>query len=362
MSTVTPALARNPDLAPEGRWRSLSKTLLDRIPLPFAVKVVILVGLVAGEQALEESLVGPQQGASALSRITIRLAVPALVVYMLLSVRLMKDRVIRALVQLRPSVRVDDDEYDVLVRRMVYRPSIVDIGLFLLALAGNFILFVVLDSPPPIGGSFSMPSSPLAAGYIVFAYSLLGWLVYGLLYTGVQHAAGLGRLGSRLLLVNVYDPENLLPFGSVSLLHSLVLAGVIVIPIVMLGRPDSPASRMLIILNTLGSLMTLILPLVGVYRQMRSAKIQTLGLISVQLMAAQAALIQLVDPRSESVSDLNARTTALVTLRKTILESPNWPFRSTTAVVRAVIAAMSPLIYFVLIEVARAYVVPVLIR
>jgi hypothetical protein len=107
--------------------------------------------------------------------------------------------------------------------------------------------------------------------------------------------------------------------------------------------------------------MALILPLVGVYRQMRSAKIQTLGLISTQLMAAQDALMQVFDPRSESVADLSARTTALVTLRKTVLESPNWPFRSTTAVVRAVVAAMSPLIYFVLIEITRAYLVPLLI-
>jgi hypothetical protein len=362
MRKVEAVLARKPDLTPEERWRSLSRTLLDRIPFPFAVKVVILAGLLVGEQALEETLIGPQHGASALSRITIRLAVPALMVYLLLSLRLMKDRVIQALTHLRPSVQVDDHEYEELVRRMVFRPTAVDLGLFLLAAAGNFILFVVLDSPPPIGGSFGMPSDPLAAGYIVFAYSLLGWLVYGLLYAGVQHAAGLGRLARRPLLVNVYDPENLLAFGSVSLLHSLVLAGVIVIPIVMLGRPDSPASRMLILLNTLGSLMTLILPLVGVYRQMRSAKIKTLGLISTQLMATQDALVQQVDPRSESVSDLNARTTALVTLRKAILESPNWPFRSTTAVIRAVIAAMSPLIYFILIEITRAYLVPVLVR
>jgi hypothetical protein len=334
---------------------------MDRIPLPFAAKAVIVAVLALGEQALEESLVGPQAGANTLSRMTIRLAVPTLAVYMLLTQRLMKRMVVRALVRLRPSILVEDSEYEEHVRRMIFLPVPVDIGLALLALVSILTLFVILDAPPPIGGPLSMPSDPLAAGYIVLIYSLLGWLGLGLIYTGVRHATGFGRLARKPLLVNVYDPENLLPFGSISLLHSMVLAGVIVIPTVMLGQPSSPASLILIILNTLGSLMALILPLVGVYRQMRSAKIQTLGLISTQLMAAQDALMQVFDPRSESVADLSARTTALVTLRKTVLESPNWPFRSTTAVVRAVVAAMSPLIYFVLIEITRAYLVPLLI-
>ena len=38
----------------------------------------------------------------------------------------------------------------------------------------------------------------------------------------------------------------------------------------------------------------------------------------------------------------------LLTLRKVIDDSPNWPFRSEAALVRAVIAAASPLIYFIL--------------
>ncbi len=359
---VEAASAGKSDPSPERRWRSLSENLLDRLPLPFAVKVVILAALVLGEQALEEALVGPQAGASSLSKVTVRLAVPTLAVYILLTERLVKRRVVRALVHLRPSIMIEDEEYEETVRRMIFLPAAVDIGLALLSLVLILTLFIVMDSPPPIGGPLSMPSNPLAAGYIVFTYAVLGWLGLGLIYTGVRHATGFGRLARKPLLVNLYDPENLLPFGSVSLLHSLVLVGVIVIPLVMLGQPSSAASLILITLNTLGSLMTLILPLVGVYQQMRNAKIQTLGIISIQLMAAQNALTQVLDPRPESVADINARATALVTLRKTILESPNWPFRSTTAVIRAVVAAMSPLIYFVLIEITRAYLVPVLIR
>jgi len=362
VTKVEAAPAAKPDQSAEKRWRSLSDGLLDRLPLPFAVKVMIVAGIVIGEQVLEQSLAGPQVGATVMSTVVVRLAVPTLVVYMLLMDRFMKRRVVRALVHLRPYVMVDDREYETMARRMVTLPAAVDIGLALLSFVLILALFVLMDSPPPIGGELSMPSDRLAAGYIVSAWAIFGWLGLGLIYTGIQHAAGLGRLARKPLRVNLYDPENLLPFGNISLLHSLVLAGVIVIPILMLGQPSSVASFTLIILNTLGSLMVLILPLVGVYRQMRGAKIGTLNLISNELMSAQEALTKVRRVQAESVADLNARTSALVMLRKTILESPNWPFRSTTAVVRAVVAAMSPLIYFVLIEITRAYLVPVLIR
>jgi hypothetical protein len=182
-----------------------------------------------------------------------------------------------------------------------------------------------------------------------------------LVYTAVMHSIGLGRLANRPLIVNVYNPENLLPFGYHALLHSVALAGVIFIPSLLLGRPGSPASLMLISVNTIGSLMALILPLIGVYRQIRAAKIQTLANLSAQLTQLQDSLLGRPRTPSESMADLSARATALVTLRKTIHESPNWPFRGTTGVVRAMVAATSPLIYFVLIEIVRAYIVPLLV-
>jgi len=68
----------------------------------------------------------------------------------------------------------------------------------------------------------------------------------------------------------------------------------------------------------------------------------------------QESLADRGEDRSEPVADLNARTNALVNLRKAIQDVPNWPFRSTATVVRAVTAAPSPLIYFLLIELMRA--------
>ncbi|HET7011550.1 MAG TPA: hypothetical protein VFI11_12315 [Anaerolineales bacterium] len=340
------------------RWRLLSRTLLDRIPLPLGVKAAVAFGVVLAEQALEELIWGPQAGPGLLDLVTVRLAIPLLTVYMLLGQNVLRVTVLRALVRLRPSVLVEDEEYEELVRKMIRRPVLVDIGLVLLALALEIGLYGLLDASLPLGGPLSTAPGPWQVGSIFLINVLIGWLGLSLIYTAVKHSIGLGRLANWPLIVNIYNPENLLPFGYHALLHSLALAGVIFIPSLLLGRPGSPASFLLISVNTLASLTALIAPLVGVYRQIRAAKIQALANVSAKLTQLQDALLERGHKPSESMADLSARATALVTLRKTIHESPNWPFRGTTGVVRAVAAATSPLIYVILVEAIRFFVLP----
>jgi len=342
-------------------WEELARTFFERLPLPFLSLVVLITLLVIGEQVMEERLVGAMGSYPTWQRLGIRAALPALSAYLLLTNRGLKHAVLDCLRQLRPSIRVADQRYNLLVEHMIRPARWIEFLLLTLSTAIVLMLFNWMRNPLPIYTSLTLPTQPLAAIWILITYILVGWLGLSLVYTGVQHAIYLSRLARLPLSINVFDPENLLPFGSISLLHSLVLAGVVVILRVLLGRPTSPASFLVIILASVGSLLALVLPLTGVYQQMRKAKIKALNRISDQLLQAQDRLLDLQNPLGDGISELNARTNALVNLRKTILESPNWPFRSNSAVVRAVIAAMSPLIYFVLTELVRVYIVPFLI-
>jgi hypothetical protein len=348
--------------SPQVSWEKLARTFFERLPLPFKAVVILLTLLVVGEQLLEEGLVGPLTAYENWQRIGVRVALPALTVYLVLTNRWLKRAVLESLLRLRPSVQVSRESYEELVKRMAKPVRAIEMLTLLISSAVVVTLFGWLRNPFPIYTSLILPHQPLQAGLILITYILIGWLGLLLVYTGIQHAIYLSQLARLPLKINVFDPENLLPFGSISLLHSLVLAGVVVILRVLLGRPTSPASFLVITLASLGSLLALVLPLNGVYRQMRKAKIKALNNISDQLLQAQDVLLSLKDPLDDGITELNARTNALVSLRKTILESPNWPFRSNTAVVRAVIAAMSPLIYFVLTELVRVYIVPVLIN
>ncbi len=342
-------------------WEKIARTVLERLPLPFPAVVILMTLLVISEQLLEESLVGPLSGYKVLQRLGIRIALPALAIYLLVANRVLKRKVIECLDLLQPFVEIDTGVYEGLKEKMLRPRRWIE---FILLLASTVIvlgLFYFMRNPLPIYTSLRLPNEPLTAGFILLVYILIGWNGLLLVYTGLQHAIYLSQLSRKPLRINVFDPENLLPFGTISLIHNLALVGIVVILLALLGRPTSPASYLVIVLASLGSLMGLVLPIMGVFVQMRRAKIKALNSISEQLLQAQNTLLQLRDPLHESVTELNARTNALVNLRKTILESPNWPFRSNTALMRAVLAALSPIIYFVLIEMVRVYIVPLLV-
>jgi hypothetical protein len=343
-------------------WEEQARTFFERLPVPFPAALTLITLLVLGEQILEAGLLGSIAPSPVWQQVGVRLVLPVLSTYLLLTNRGLKRAVLDCLVRLQSSVRVSPEQYEQLVEKMIRPSRKVEALLLAVSSAVVLALFAWMGSPLPIYNLLSLPGNPLAAGVILSTYVLIGWLGLSLVYTGIQHAFYLSKLARYPLSINVFDPENLLPFGSISLLHSLVLAGVVVILRVLLGRPTSPASFLVITLASFGSLLALVLPLTGVYQQMRKAKIKALNNISDQLLQAQDVLLSLKNPLDDGVTELNARTNALVNLRRTILESPNWPFRSNTAVARAVIAAMSPLIYFVLTELVRVYIVPFLVK
>ncbi|MGD2058669.1 MAG: hypothetical protein PVF85_10680 [Anaerolineales bacterium] len=342
-------------------WDQVARTFPERFPLSFRWTALLITLIVIGEQILEEYLVGPVEGYAFWQRLGVRFALPLLSIYLLLSNRFLKREVVKCLQLLKPSMQIPFEVYDRLARAMLKPRRLIEAALLLISSSVVLGFFVVMENPLPIYTLLTLPDQPIAAGYIIAVYILIGWLGLSLVYTGVQHAMSLSNLSRQPLSINVFDPENVVPFGIISMQHSIVLAGVVVILFLLLGRPTSLISYLVIILASLGSFLALVLPLIGVYQQMRRAKIKALGNIAGQLLQAQDALMNIRDPFDDGLDEINARTSALVNLRKTILESPNWPFRSNTAIARAVIAALSPLIYFVLTELVREYIVPLLI-
>jgi len=345
-----------PDKATGKRWRQLAKPIFDRFPWPARVTVFLLIALVTGEQIVEEQLFS---GDLTINRFFLRLLLATLAVYLLLAILFLKRQVILSLSRLRRAVDLDIDTFGELVRRMVRPSRLVEVGLLFASAAIVMGLFLGLESDFPFGGTIAMTPSPAVAGLVLLTYVLIGWLGLSLIQTALQHAIGLRRLAQAPLVINVFDPDNLVPFGTLSLMHSLALVGVMVLLIIPLGTPSGISGLMVVGLSSSGSLMALILPIWGVFLQTRQAKDYALSRIYDELEHLQD---ELLDGGHQSPADLNARTNALVNLRKTILEVPNWPFRSTTTIVRAITAATSPLIYFVLIELVRVYFVPVLIR
>jgi hypothetical protein len=109
-------------------------------------------------------------------------------------------------------------------------------------------------------------------------------------------------------------------------------------------------------------LAAVFIPLWGVHEQIGSAKAKALNAMSQQLLDIQTQWLNPLNHSADESKRMSDRINMLLTLRKVIDDSPNWPFRSEAAIVRAAIAAASPLIYFILNQLILKFLLPGLIR
>jgi hypothetical protein len=93
---------------------------------------------------------------------------------------------------------------------------------------------------------------------------------------------------------------------------------------------------------------------------MEKARTKVAARINCQLAECQSRLMSAGGLTGEALTELSEHTNKLVGLRAIIHKSPTWPFRNVSSVVRVVLAAMSPLLYFVLNEMIRTYILPIL--
>jgi len=179
-----------------------------------------------------------------------------------------------------------------------------------------------------------------------------------LVYVGIRSSRALSQLAKQPLTVNVFDPEPLLPFGRLSLAQSLTFVGMFLIPLIIMGPPTRQGGGWLVIGLSVVCLLALFVPLWGVHRQIIEAREEVLERVCGDLMEVQRTLLSPAVPDSEQLRALSQRTEVLLQFRKQILGAPSWPFRDTGSIFRATIAALSPLIYFILNELVQSYLFP----
>jgi hypothetical protein len=285
----------------------------------------------------------------------------ALNVYVVGHLSLLKRQAVKELAALRPAVQVDDAVYDRQARRTLHADRRVEAAILLASLALWSLIILGLSANELLAPARARPGGLVVLGLVLLSYVALGWLALTLVYTTIRCARGLGALAGCPLVVNVFDPMNLLPFGRLSLLYSLAPVGLVLIPLVGLGRPTQMAGYLIIGFSVL-SLLLLFVPLWGVHRQMVRARDEVLRNIHERLSEVQDALLEQGEIDAAGVKLLTDRTTIMVNLRKLIVDAPSWPFKSEAAVVRAILATTSPLIYFALNQFLLTLLSPLLKR
>jgi hypothetical protein len=349
-----------PATAPGERWRPLADLALDRVPLPYWTMALLLGLVVLAEQAMEQAMLSDISRLFTPTNLALRLALPALTVYMLLALRALKRSALPQLAQLRPAVLIDDAAYDTAVQRIVHTSRRAEGVILLLALAIFLGWFVLLRLPYPMMAGLRLPANPLQALLSIVAYTIFAWAGLALVWSTLRFGWGLGRLAGQPLTINTLDPDNVLPFGRLSLRHSLTVAVTVLLFVIPLGAPGDLLEYTVLAAATLASLSALIFPLWGVHRQMGQARGHVTARISQELAGCQSRLMECADVSNAVLSELSERTEKLIGLRSMVYRSPTWPFRNASSAVRVVLAAMSPLLYFVLNEIVRTYVLPIL--
>ncbi len=350
---------RNPDDAGAipSHWDRWPLLALERIRLSYWWTVVLVALLGVISLVVDTTLRYRLGGVWPARDVAVGVASVVVVVYALIDMRIVKRESERALAELRPSVQVSDEAYDKFVRRLLYADGRVE-GI-LLALAVLFVLVFLVLPPDQLRGLHRERAIEFA-GIVIIAlyYTILFWLLLSLVYVSIRNARTLGALSRQPLVVNVFDPVGLLPFGRISLVQSLAFVGAFLIPFIIIGPPTRQGGGWLVIGLSLIGLLAIFVPLWGVHRQIVKARENVLAGISSELMEVQHSLLAGAAQETETLRLLSQRTDVLFQFRKQILGSPSWPFRSSAALLRAIIAASSPLIYFVLNRLVQIYIFP----
>lgn len=342
----------------EKAWARLNMTLLDRLPIPFAAVLggVFLLGIasIGLEILLKQRTVtwGLQDRRELIEAV----ATLVVVLYILIHMRLIKQTTIRGLAQLRPVVKIDDTAYDQHVARMVCDRLMVELMIVAVA-AGLVALFFILPANG-VRRLWQGPADVLAIGVMLLYYLIAFAALLSLVYTSIRNATALSALSRQPLQVNVFDPTPLLPFGRISLVQSLAFVGTFLIPLIIVGPPRAGGGWLVLGLASCG-LIALFAPLWGVHRQIVGERERLLASISADLLQVQEKLATAPPAEIEQLKALADRTDLIISLRKHILSAPSLPFRDFGAVVRASIAAASPLIYLVLNQLVQTYIFPV---
>jgi hypothetical protein len=323
------------------RWSRSAMIAFERLPLPYPI-IVILVGVLgAAEQVLELRFSVGQGNSNAVSQ---AITFVVILVYTLMSLRFLKQKALSALFDLRPAVLISDEAYDRHVQRMLSTRRGVELGL-VAAATGIVVPLLMLDADlmNAVIGKLGARAIFMLA-FMVLTWAFLGWLLLSLGYASIRQARALGALAHCPLAFNIYDPSSLFPFGRLSLWHGLVITGLVMIPLILLGMPTQ--AGFLVVGVSIISLLAVFIPLWGVHEQISSAKAKALSAMNSQLFEVQAQWLNPLNHSADESKRMSDRINMLLTLRKVASESPSWPFKSEAALVRAVIAAASPLIYF----------------
>jgi len=231
------------------------------------------------------------------------------------------DKCRQALIELRPSLQLTDEEFDEQLGRIGYcRPHEAVLAL-LIGLAGGIPHIILLSDS--VEGLFQEFLTDIHT-FTAFTGTLLVWIVLATMsFFLVRYATLFSRLGKHSVQIDILNNRPLVPFSHVATILSLSLIGSMALFPLMFLEQTSIFVSMVPGLIGLGMPMIaiFIIPIWPVHRRLTEAK-------EVELTGVNRRIAEI--RKGESLNSLNdatlARLNPLLLSRREILNAPVWPF------------------------------------
>ena len=176
---VTPSNPR------EAQWAEWPLTALDRVRLSYGWVILFVALLGTAGLVFDVALHYSMRGIWPAYEMAFGIVGIVAAVYIPLALRFVKRASRRALVQLRRSVAIDDQQYDRFARRLLAADGRVEAGLLTVALLLVVVFLILPPDQLPELASYGLVG---IIGSVVLAlfYTLLFWLLLSLVYTGIR--------------------------------------------------------------------------------------------------------------------------------------------------------------------------------
>ncbi|MEM7360092.1 MAG: hypothetical protein AAF431_13400 [Pseudomonadota bacterium] len=226
-----------------------------------------------------------------------------------------------ALVELRPSLQLDDDDFAEYLRRLDSASLLQTLSTMFFGLVLGFAHLTLIRGS--VGMVFTEFISSLP-GLITVVGTLMVWTVMTIVTTGlIQQAALFARLGANQAQLSLLNKRKLLPFARVSIISSLSIIGALVLfPLMSIGDDVSLVESLPGAIATLIPLIVMfIIPIWPVHRRLTVMKENELNAIDEKISHE-------IQPSGKVELELEQldRLAPLLNYRREIANVSTWPF------------------------------------
>lgn len=269
------------------------------------------------------------------AQIFLSLAIP----YTLVLIDFFDRRAKVCLGELRPSLEIDDEDFQKLEYILTTMPALKTFGAGFLGIGCVFLLESISGSPYQLE---HLHSTALSGIIFRIAYMLLWWVFGTLVYHTFHQLSVIGKIYSQLVTVNLSQPRNLYIFSNLIAMTAFFTA---LLPVgFLIANPwaswNDPVVFGTVLVVQLLALGVFVWPHYGIHRLQVAEKERMLGEVNQRLEKISRVLHQGVDENTlERAGDVNTTISSLIAELSVIQKIPTWPWQPET--LRILITALA---------------------